>query len=166
MPGVVASFFDASVQFAANIFCQSRVCKCNRIPDIKTITNYEIALEEPVGKMFLMAETEICAILEILEVLKDAKENGQWPKNYISLKYQNFYILDYEVQSARFRIKDGIRIDIRISGTFVKIYPDGIELKKISNKKVGEIAKPLNETIYLKLKEYQKNLVAIQKILK
>lgn len=77
------------------------------VPEIKTISAYETALEDAVEKLFKERNER-----DVLDILSDAKNHGKWPKDYRSLGTENFDISDIHVKKAHFNLKS-MKITIR-----------------------------------------------------
>lgn len=159
MPSIIVGFYLNSMQSA--IKCVKGESHCywrKKIPDVKTVTQYSIALEEAVPNLLQAKNDEY-----IVELLDDAKRNKKWPKNYESFMVEQCLIGDQKAK-GKFIIGDELKIYIDFSLLKVRIYPSHFENEKIKNAKDDDINKLLNKTVLARMNELQEILKKLQKI--
>lgn len=106
------------------------ICVSKVIPEIKTISAYETALEEAIEILFKERNER-----DILDILSDAKKHRKWPKEYTSLGTEYFSIKGIIVKKAKFSLKR-MEINIQIIGySSITVKPNEISVSSDIKKK-------------------------------
>lgn len=124
------------------------------IPEKKTISEYESALDKATRKFFLDGRDE-----EMINVLNDAKQHDLMPKDYKSFDVKNFYRHGMFIRKAYITYENKKNIVFKIFFIYGSI--------KVTNNTVnisGDIE--LTEGIFKLIKDCKNSAVKIKKILK
>ncbi len=159
MPNIKRDFYSYSVQLA--ITCVKGKSQCywrKKIPEVKTVTQYSIFLEEAVSDLFKAKNDEY-----IVELLEDAEKNKKWPKKYQSYMTENCVIGNRRCK-GKFYIRNGLRILLRFTYIKVTIYPDKVEVKNAKGAETNDINKCLNKQVMARILELQEVLKKLQEI--
>lgn len=160
MPKIVSDFYFASIQSAINcVKGTSYCCWRKKIPEVKTVVQYEVALEEAVPALIRAENDEY-----IIELLKDAKEHKKWPKDYESYMVKNCVIGNRKAKHGKFFIKDGLQLLIKFQYLTVKIYPSYIEVKCQNDMTKEDLTKWLTKDVLTRIVELREVLAKIQQI--
>lgn len=124
------------------------------IPDKKTSSSYQIALESAVADLFYNGNEE-----KLLRVLNHAKESGRWPKYYRSIPIEDFRLMSSKgvfVKSARLSLYTGY-IQLKFKDTSARV--SSCEIKVTGNRIVsGQLREQLE-----KLSNVMKELDKLQR---
>lgn len=160
MPGVISDFYFSSIQWAINCVEGKSYCCCRKkIPDVKTIVQYEIALEEAVYALIQAENDEY-----IIQLLKDSKEHKKWPKNYQSYMVEECVIGNQKAKYGKFFIKNGVRLLIEFQYATVIIYPSYFSINGERDMPNDELKKWLTKKALERIAELQEVMKKIQKI--
>lgn len=131
MPNNTYDFYKHFTNVSVNIVMSNSYSYCRKkIPEIKTVTQYTIALEEAVPEL-LRGEND----QYIVDLLQDAKDHNKWPKKYESYSVDNCSLGRNKATGMLSYIDDKLEVILKLSFMSIIIDTEDVCFKPKNFKK-------------------------------